>query len=196
MRRFSILFERVRRPVTVTASIVVVAAGFAPFETYVSAQPATRRVVATPIPVQVFTPVEMEIPKLGVRAPIVPVGTEADGKMASPRTGEDVGWWFGRKPGQGNALFDAHVDWSGRPGPFARLHELKPGDEVIVRGARGTMTYRISWLRKMDRNIDATEVLGNSGGGQEATLITCFGPFDRSIGTRRDRLVARAVLSA
>lgn len=195
MRRFSTLFERVRRPVTVTASIAVVAVGFVPVETYASADLVARRVVATPVPVRIFTPLEMEIPKLGVRSPIVPVGTEADGKMASPGTGVDVGWWFGRKPGEGNALFDAHVDWDGRPGPFARLHELGPGDEVIVRGEDATVTYRITWLKKMDRNIDATEVLGNSGGEQEATLITCFGPFDRSIGTRRVRLVARAVLS-
>lgn len=195
MRRFSALFERVRRPVTVTASIVVVAAGFAPVESYVTAQPASRRVVATPAPVPVFTPYEMEIPKLGVKAPIVPVGTEADGTMGSPGSGVEVGWWAGRRPGEGNALFDAHVDWQGRPGPFARLGDLKPGDPVIVRGKEGTVTYRIDWLRTFDRNIDATDVLGNATGTQIATLITCFGPFDRSIGTRRERLVARAILS-
>lgn len=196
MRRISTLFERVRVPFTVSLSVAVVTIGFMPVEAASTAQLATQRVVATPIPIPVFTPAQMEIPKLGVKAPVVAVGTEADGKMASPTTGIDVGWWSGRKPGQGNALFDAHVDWSGRPGPFARLGELKPGDEVIVRGKGGQMTYRIAWLRKMDRNIDATELLGNRGGAQVATLITCFGPFDRSIGTRRDRLVARAVLSA
>jgi LPXTG-site transpeptidase (sortase) family protein len=195
MRRFSVFFERARRPVTVTASVAVVLAGFAPVEAYVTAQPVSWRVVASPAPVRVpvFTPAEMEIPKLGVRAPVVGVGTEPDGKMGSPTTGDDVGWWRGRRVGEGNALFAAHVDWGGRPGPFARLGELEAGDEVIVRGEEGTVTYRISWLKTMDRNIDATELLGN-GHGQVATLITCFGPFDRSIGTRRERLVARAVL--
>ena len=194
--RLGSFFSRVRRHVTVLASVGVVAAGYLPAEALDIAQPAARRVVVTPAPIVVLTPAELEIPRLGVRAPIVPVGTEADGTMASPGSGVDVGWWSGRKPGEGNALFDAHVDWGGKPGPFARLSELKPGDEVIVRGADGDVTYRISWLRKFDRNIDATEILGNASGEQVATLITCFGPFDRSIGTRRERLVARAVLSA
>ncbi len=194
--RFSALFERVRVPFTVSLSVAVVTIGFMPVEAASTAQLATQRVVASPIPIPVFTPAEMEIPRIGVKAPIVPVGTEADGKMASPTTGVDVGWWSGRKPGQGNALVDAHVDWSGKPGPFAELGALKPGDEVIVRGKNGKMTYRVVWIRKMDRNIDATEVLGNASGRQIATLITCYGPFDRSIGTRRERLVLRATLSA
>ncbi|HYZ93652.1 MAG TPA: class F sortase [Actinomycetota bacterium] len=194
--RFSTLFEHVRVPFTVSLSLAVGAVGFMPVEATTADQVQAQRVIATPVPVPIFVPAEMEIPRIGVRAPVVPVGTEADGKMAAPVTGDDVGWWSGRRPGEGNALFDAHVDWSGRPGPFARLGELEPGDEVIVRGRGGQMTYRITWLRKMDRNIDATELLGNRNGAQVATLITCFGPFDRSIGTRRDRLVARAELSA
>lgn len=180
---------------TVLASVGVVAAGFVPAEALDIAQPAVRRVVRTPPPIVVLTPSEMEIPRLGVRSPIVPVGTESDGTMASPGTGVDVGWWSGRRPGQGNALFDAHVDWAGKPGPFARLSELEPNDTIIVRGDGREVTYRVVWARTLDRNIDATEVLGNASGEQIATLITCFGPFDRTIGTRRERLVVRAVLS-
>ncbi len=195
MRLRSVL-PRLRQPVTVTASIAVVVAGFLPAEASSPTQElTTRRVVATPIPVVVLTPGEMEIPKIGVRAPIVPVGTEADGTMASPKGAVNVGWWAGRKPGEGNALFAAHVNWNGALGSFYRLKDLKPGDEIIVRGDNKTVVYRIEWVRNMNPEMDATELLGNSAGKQVATLITCGGRFDPSIGHHLERVVARAVLS-
>ncbi len=193
--RLTSLLSRLRRPITVTASFAVIASGFAPLETYAVAQPQSHRVVATPVPTLVLTPAEMEIPKIGLRAPVVPVGTEADGTMASPQGAVDVGWWQGRKPGQGNALFAAHVNWNGAQGSFSRLKELQPGDEIVVRGKDGTVTYRVVWVKNFDPNMDATELLGNNGGGQIATLITCGGQFDRSIGHHTERVVARAVLS-
>lgn len=194
--RFSALFERVRVPFTVSLSIAVVTIGFMPVEAASTARLATQRVVATPVPIPVLTPLEMEIPSIGVKAPVVPVGTEADGKMQSPTGAVDIGWWQGRKPGTGNALFAAHVNWNGALGSFYRLKELKEGDEIIVRGHGRTMTYRVAWVRNFGGGIDATDLLGNKSGEQVATLITCGGQFDRSIGHHLERVVARAVLSA
>jgi LPXTG-site transpeptidase (sortase) family protein len=155
-----------------------------------------HRVVAEPIEIPVFTPVELEIPKLKVKAPVVPVGTEPDGKMGSPRTAKDVGWWQGRKPGKGNVLLAAHHDWNGAVGTFYRLGELKPGDIVIVEGNKKPkeLRYRIVWVKNYDRNIDATDLLGNKGKKQIATLITCGGTFDTIARTHRERVVARAEL--
>lgn len=181
---------------TVTASFAVVVAGFMPLESFAIAQPKSYRVIATPVPAPVVLPVRMEIPTIGMQAPVVPVGTMADGTMASPQGAVDIGWWEGRKPGQGNALFAAHVNWNGRQGSFARLKELKPGDEIVVRGDKGTVKYRVVWVKNFDPNMDATQLLGNDGGEQIATLITCGGAFDRSIGHHTERVVARAVLSA
>lgn len=194
--RFSALFERVRVPFTVSLSVAVVTIGFMPVEAASTVQLATQRVVATPVPIPVLTPVEMEIPRIGVKAPVVPVGTEADGKMQSPTGAVDIGWWKGRRPGMGNALFAAHVNWNGALGTFYRLKELREGDEIIVRGDGQTMTYRIAWVRNFSGGIDATDLLGNKSGEQIATLITCGGQFDRSIGHHLERVVARAVLTA
>lgn len=181
---------------TVTVSVAVVAVGFLPLEPPSSHVPTSRRVVATPAPLAKFTPAEMEIPAIGVSAPIVSVGTEADGTMASPTGAVDIGWWYGRRPGEGNALFAAHVNWSGRLGTFYRLKDLEPGDEIVVRGEGRSLTYRVEWVRNFEPDMDATELLGNSSGDQIATLITCGGEFDRSIGHHTERVVARAVLSA
>lgn len=193
--RLGSFLSRVRRPVTVLASVGVVAAGFVPAEALDIAQPAARRIVSTPAPIVVMTPAEMTIAKIGLTAPIVPVGTLSDGTMASPQGAVDIGWWQGRKPGQGNALFAAHVNWNGAQGSFARLKELKPGDEIVVRGDGKTVTYKVVWLKNFDPDMDATELLGDGGGQQIATLITCGGVFDRSIGHHTERVVARAVLS-
>jgi LPXTG-site transpeptidase (sortase) family protein len=194
--RFSTLFERVRVPFTVSLSLAVVTIGFMPVEATAVGSVLAQRVIATPVPVPVFTPVQMEIPKIGVRAPVVSVGTLADGKMESPKGAIDVGWWSGRKPGEGNALFAAHVNWAGQLGTFYRLKELKEGDEILVVGEGKTMKYRVEWVRNFDGGIDATELLGNTSGEQVATLITCGGEFDPSIGHHLERVVARAVLTA
>ena len=48
-------------------------------------------------------------------------------------------------------------------------------------------------MKNYDRNIDATDLLGNEN-GQVATLITCGGTFDTIARTHRERVVARAEL--
>jgi LPXTG-site transpeptidase (sortase) family protein len=189
------VLEGLRPLLTVAVSFAVVAAGFMPLEGAVSEELAVRRIVQEPVRLVQFTPGEMEIPTIGVRAPVVPVGTEADGTMASPTGAVDVGWWNGRRPGEGNALFAAHVNWNGRLGSFYRLKELKPGDEIVVRGDGKTVTYKVAWVRNFDPNMDAADILGNEAGDQIATLITCGGVFDTSIGHHTERVVARAVLS-
>jgi LPXTG-site transpeptidase (sortase) family protein len=196
MRRLISLLAQLRRTLTVTASVAVVAFGFMPTEGVVVAHPKIERVVATPVPLVVFTPNEMEIPSIGVRAPIVPVGTLADGMMQSPSGAVDIGWWQGRKPGKGNALFASHVNWNGKLGTFYRLKDLKPGDEIVVRGEGKSVTYRVQWVKNFKPDMDASELLGDGGGRQIATLITCGGAFDPSIGHHVERVVARAALVA
>lgn len=183
-----------RRPAIVSMSFAVIATGLLPLD--VAQQiPDVERVVATPTPVRAFTPLVLEIPKIDVEADVVPVGTLSDGTMDAPRSADDVGWWYGRKAGKGNVLLDGHHDWNGRVGSFYRLPELDEGDEIRLRGdeKEDVLVYRVVWVKNFDRNIDATELLGNKN-GQVATLITCGGEWDSIAGTRRERVVARAEL--
>jgi sortase A len=182
-----------RRPLVVLASVAVVASGFIPSEA--APAPVAQRIVHTPAPIRAFTPLTLEIPKIGVDAPVIPVWTYEDGRMAEPKTAHEVGWWAGRKAGKGNLLLDGHHDWNGRTGSFYRLPELKAGDEIHVRGNDETkvLTYRVVWVKNYDRNIDASDLLGNDN-GQVATLITCGGTFDTIARTHRERVVARAEL--
>jgi sortase A len=191
--RFLDIAATLRRPMVVAASIAVMASGLLPSEA--APKPVVQRVISTPTPIRAFKPVSLEIPKIDVDAPVVPVWTYQDGTMESPKTAEDVGWWAGRKAGKGNLLMDGHHDWNRRQGSFYRLPELKAGDEVIVRGDAEdkVLVYRVVWVKNYDRNIDATELLGNKS-GQVATLITCGGTFDTIARTHRERVVARAEL--
>src|SRR5688572_6310982 len=87
------LAAALRRPAVVTASVVVIASSFLPIQA--APAPVVQRVIHTPAPIRAFTPVKLVIKKIGVDAPIVPVWTYEDGRMAEPKTAHEVGWWAG-----------------------------------------------------------------------------------------------------
>ena len=121
-------------------------------------------------------PSTLSIPRIGVRAPIVGVGRQADGAMQVPDPGQ-VGWYrLGPRPGNpGPAVLIGHVDTRTGPDVFYRLDQLRPGDEILVGQPDGTTT-RI-WTRT------ARPLL---------RLITCAGSFDRTTGHYRDNLILYA----
>jgi LPXTG-site transpeptidase (sortase) family protein len=151
------------------------------------------RPVAAPA-VTAVVPRHLVIPKIGVSADVVPVGTDETGAMQTPATARDVAWWSGTRPGAGNALFAGHRDWKGRQGSFFRLTELAPGDEITVTDEEATLRFRVVWVRQINGEPPA-EMLGDAP-SPVVTLITCGGAFDRSIRHYTDRVVARAVLVA
>ncbi|HEY3291988.1 MAG TPA: class F sortase [Anaerolineae bacterium] len=86
-------------------------------------------------------PLELQIPSLNVRARMLGVGLAADNLMDAPKgpIGDPVwssAFWYrgGGIPGDpGTATIAGHVnDTNGRPEIFARLHELRAGDIIIV----------------------------------------------------------------
>ena len=199
MARLRLFFARARRPLTFSASVAVMAAtvvvGRVPAAT---PTPVSRAIVATPAPTPVpaFRPARVDIPKLGVSSPTVPVGTEPDGAMGTPKSAHEIAWWRGTPAGgKGNVLLAGHRDWNGVVGSFARLGTLKPGDIIVVSGEGHSLRYRVEWVRFLGRDIDATALLGPQG-RPVATLITCAGAFDTSLRESLNRYVVRAALIA
>lgn len=189
--------RRFRTPLLLGASAAVVAAAMA-----AGGSQAGVRAIATPAPtpepaqVPVFEPTALAIPSIGLEpAPIVKVGTLADGTMDSPRTAIDVGWHAYTKPGEGNALFAAHHDYKGALGSFYRLADVKAGDEILVYGPDGVVSrYRATWVRQVGGDTpEAPDILATREGEPEVTLITCGGYFDSSTGHHVDRIVVRGV---
>jgi hypothetical protein len=91
-------------------------------------------------PVEV--PLELQIPKLHITAPVVGVGLTPKNLMDSPKgpIGDAIwhtAFWFrgGGIPGEvGTATIAGHVnDPLGRPEIFANLGDLHPGDVIVIR---------------------------------------------------------------
>ena len=91
-------------------------------------------------------PLEIRIPSLGVRAPVMGVGLTTTNDMASPigMSADDPIWqtafWYrgGSIPGDaGTATLAGHyTDEEGRPGIFGYLSGLKAGELILIRDTR------------------------------------------------------------
>lgn len=195
--------SEVRAPALLAASAVFVAtalvapvAGSGEPQPVPTVPPQLRAEAAapTPTPVPLLDPERIVLPKLGVDAPVVPVGVEADGAMGTPGNARDVAWWQGTKAGTSNALFAGHRDWSGARGSFYSLQSLSPGDEIHVVGQGQQLTFAVQWVRQVGGDSsEAPDILAPTE-HPAITLITCGGVFDRSIRHYTDRVIARAVL--
>ncbi len=144
-----------------------------------------------------ITPVHIKIPTLGVDAPVVEVGTKADGSMGTPTKFGDVAWYApGSKPGApGNAVFAGHVNNAlTTAGVFEHLASVSIGDYITVSDASGkTLVYRVKEKRQFSADqAPAAEVFATSGPSQLA-LITCEGAWLPSERSYDKRLVVIAV---
>lgn len=170
-----------------TGTVVVVAT--APPSGQQAAAATSAPLVRAPLPSRVT------IPAIGIDAPVVPVGLEPSGIMASPPDGHLIGWYEpGPRPGEpSNAVLDGHADWSGKPAVFWRLKELKAGDEIFVRaGPELRFRFVVSDVRQhRAEEAPLAEVFGPTP-RSVLTLITCGGVFDYGRREYEDRIVVRA----
>src|SRR3954469_3714110 len=100
------------------------------------------------VPLRSSTPVRLEIPKIGVRTALMPLGLNADHSLEVPplSRAQEAGWYrFGPTPGaRGAAVIAGHVDTTRGPAVFSRLGKLRPGDVVRVEREDGrTATFRV-----------------------------------------------------
>lgn len=153
--------------------------------------------VYTEPPRRLRPPARLEIPALAVSAEVVDLGVEPDGTLASPKTGDVVGWYTQTaRPGQvGNMIVSGHLDWNRRPAVFWGLRRLGPGDQIRVVDAEGaSYDYLVEWTRRVDaRKAPLDEILGPTT-SRWLTLITCAGAFDPKTRDYAERLIVRAKL--
>ena len=151
----------------------------------------------TPTPEPRFeAPVEsMTIPAIRVEsAPLVPMNVK-NSYMDLPSNPRDIAWYdFTAKPGMGsNAVFSAHLDYINHgPAVFHDLHELRPGDEVIVRLKDGTrLHYAVTKNDTMPlADLDIRAAVAPTP-EEMLTLITCAGAFDGADYSHRVVVLAR-----
>ncbi len=157
-------------------------------------------------------PQRLDIPELGVQAPVVARGLDPTGTIDPPpfdRPGV-VGWYAdGVRPGTaGAALMVGHADTETRPAVFHRLGALKPGAMVRVLRDDGTVAeFTVEDVHVVDRDredvhvvdrdrFDARQAYGaHRAGRAELRLITCGSPFDRATHSCTAHVIVSAYLT-
>jgi len=131
-------------------------------------------------------PQRVDIPELGIQAPVVARGLDGQGAIDPPPFDQAgvVGWYAaGAKPGAaGTALLVGHVDTETRPAVFYKISVLKPGETVrVIRDDGKVAEFTVDDVQVVTRDrFDAQQAYGpRKTGRSELRLITCGGTFDR-----------------
>ncbi|WP_339129533.1 class F sortase [Streptomyces sp. f51] len=153
-------------------------------------------------PLGAARPQRVDIPSMGVQAPVVERGLDGRGAIDPPPFDQPgvVGWYAsGAKPGAaGTALMVGHVDTETRPAVFYRLSTVKPGDTVRIMRDDGTVAeFTVDDVQVLPRDrFDARQAYGaHRPGRAELRLITCGGTFDHTSGTYTANVVVSAYLT-
>ncbi len=138
-------------------------------------------------------PRQLVIPRLGVRADVEDVTTDANNNMAVPQNPWHVGWFApGTRPGDmGSAAMDGHLDWYGiGPVVFWHLGDLRPGDRYWVRDTQGRdFGFVATDTATCPYNNCPLQRIFADTSGRHLNLITCNGTFDRASANYNKRLV-------
>jgi sortase A len=139
-----------------------------------------------------YLPQVLQIPHINVQAAVEPVGLDQDRRMDVPKAYQNVAWFrFGPDPGEvGSAVIAGHLDSPQGAAVFAKLDELKPGDEIVVRDYLNLpKVFEVEKVELYsDQNFPISEVFEKAD-ARRLNLITCAGTFDRAKQLYSDRLV-------
>jgi sortase (surface protein transpeptidase) len=165
-------------------------------------RPAQAELPPAVKPLRQAVPLRLDVPAIGVQAPVVARGLDQQGAIDPPPFDQPgvVGWYAaGVKPGApGTALFVGHVDTETKPAVFFRLSTLRPGATVrVVRDDGRVAEFTVEDVKVLARDgFDASQAYGTRQSGRaELRLITCGGTFDRASGTYAANVVVSAYLT-
>jgi LPXTG-site transpeptidase (sortase) family protein len=133
----------------------------------------------TPAPTPFFAaePYHIVIDKLGVSAPVVSEGIDANQVPIVPLEGDVVAWYdFTAQPGTvGNAVFAGHKTWNG-PAIFYDLDQLQRGDTIRLIGDDGAeLDYKVTDSFTVNENDPNAVSVMASTNSAVVTIITCDG---------------------
>ncbi|KUN28236.1 sortase [Streptomyces antibioticus] len=153
-------------------------------------------------PLGAARPQRIDIPGLGVQAPVVARGLDRDGAIDPPPYDQAgvVGWYAdGTRPGAaGTALMVGHVDTETRPAVFYKLSSVKPGETVrVIRDDGKVAEFTVDDVQVVARDhFDAQQAYGTRQSGRaELRLVTCGGTFDRASRSYTANVIVSAYLT-
>jgi LPXTG-site transpeptidase (sortase) family protein len=144
-------------------------------------------------------PVKIQIPRIGVNAPVMKLGRDADGTVQVPPLAAHnlAGWYrYGPSPGQpGPAVILGHVDSTTGISVFYYLKDMHAGDKVYVTLADGKVAaFAVDGLQRVAKDAFPTASVYGKAGYPSLRLITCGGPFDQATGHYVDNIIVYAHL--
>ncbi len=147
-------------------------------------------------------PQRVDVPELGIQAPVVARGLDGQGAIDPPPFAQAgvVGWYAaGASPGAaGTALMVGHVDTETRPAVFYKISAMKPGETVrVVRDDGKVAEFTVDDVQVVTRDhFDAQQAYGPRRTGRaELRLITCGGTFDRATRSYTANVIVSAYLT-
>jgi sortase (surface protein transpeptidase) len=151
-------------------------------------------------PLSPSTPVTIEIPAIGVRAPIMLLGLNSDGTVEVPPLANHnlAGWYDGSvTPGQeGSSVVLGHVDNYAGPSVFYDIKDLVAGDEIEVVRANGSVaTFTVDGVQAVPKTLFPTAAVYGNVPYPALRLVTCGGSFDPASGHYADNIVVYAHLT-
>jgi sortase (surface protein transpeptidase) len=156
--------------------------------------------VAGPAAMAKSEPVSVDIPKIGARSSLVPLGLNPDDTVQVPPVTEPLqaGWYsYGPTPGEvGPSVILGHVDGNKQKGIFFRLKEMVPGDKIAVARKDGlTAHFVVTKVDRVPKDTFPTDAVYGDTAGPELRLITCGGSFDKAARSYRDNVIVFATLA-
>jgi sortase (surface protein transpeptidase) len=143
----------------------------------------------------VAAPVRVQIPSIGVDAPLIRLGLDPKGALEVPKDFDVAGWWTGgSRPGErGPAVIAGHVDSKTGPAVFYEIPRLRRGDVVTVRRRDGSnVRFTVQGSARYPKDHFPTARVYGATRRPTLRLITCSGDFDRSSGHYLDNTVVYA----
>ncbi|MFD8468383.1 class F sortase [Streptomyces cyaneofuscatus] len=153
-------------------------------------------------PVKGAAPRSVEVPSVGIDAPVVRRGLDQDGAIDPPPYDlpQTAGWYGkGTEPGaEGAALLVGHVDTETKPAVFYGLSAVRPGEKVKVTREDGSVAeFTVDDVQVVTRErFDAEKAYGPRVDGRaELRLITCGGKYDQKSRSYTANVVVSAYLT-
>jgi len=164
-----------------------------------SAWEATRTgpPLARALPAVSYGPMRVQIPAIGVDAPVIRLGLNSDGTLEVPSDFSVTGWWEGGPiPGDvGPAVIVGHVDNVNGPAVFYHLRDLRPGQIIsVVRPDGRVANFAVESLAEFAKSNFPTARVYGATPDPQLRLITCGGRFDYTIHHYVDNIVVFAKL--
>ncbi|SCG52215.1 class F sortase [Micromonospora coxensis] len=157
---------------------------------------------AVPTPLPRSAPVTVSIPRIGVDAEVMSLGTNPDGTVQVPPLdqAQRAGWYSpGASPGEaGNAVIVGHVD-SAKLGPavFFQLGSLSRGDTITVARDDGTTaTFTVADVRSYPKAEFPHELVFGPNERPALRVVTCGGVFDQTAGSYTDNVIVFATMTS